>query len=85
MVKSINEWLEGWVKKDFKGKKNVDLWKEYIEVAKAHKIKAFWIKAHNNHPQNERCDTLARKAALKIAKENDEKSWKITKGFSLWI
>ncbi|EOI1730123.1 RNase H family protein, partial [Campylobacter coli] len=49
------------------------LWKEYIKVAKSHKIKAFWVKAHNGHLENERCDTLAREAALKIARENDEK------------
>lgn len=69
MVQSINEWLENWVKKDFKGKKNVPLWKEYLEVAKPHKIKAFWVKAHNNHPQNERCDEMARNAALKLKNE----------------
>ncbi|QOR01116.1 MULTISPECIES: ribonuclease HI [unclassified Campylobacter] len=69
MVQSINEWLEGWVKKDFKGKKNTDLWKEYLKVAKDHKITAFWIKAHNGHELNERCDELARNAALKLQEE----------------
>ncbi|MCR8683668.1 MULTISPECIES: ribonuclease HI [unclassified Campylobacter] len=69
MVQSINEWLEGWVKKDFKGKKNIDLWKEYLNVAKDHKITAFWIKAHNGHELNERCDELARNAALKLQEE----------------
>ena len=72
MVQSINEWLDGWIKKNFKDKKNVDLWKEYIKVAKIHKVKAFWIKAHNGHLENEKCDKLAREAAL--AKENNEKN-----------
>lgn len=63
MVQGINEWLDGWVKKDFKGKKNVPLWREYLEVAKCHKITAFWVKAHANHPQNELCDKMAREAA----------------------
>ncbi len=40
MVQSINEWLEGWIKRILKVK-NIDLWKEYIKVAKSHKIKAF--------------------------------------------
>lgn len=71
MVQSINEWLEGWIKKDFKGKKNVELWREYIKAAKPHQIKAFWIKAHNNHPQNERCDTLAREAAIKCKEQKE--------------
>ncbi|TKX31539.1 ribonuclease HI [Campylobacter estrildidarum] len=73
MVQSINEWLNDWIKKDFKGKKNVDLWKEYLTLAKSHQIQAFWIKAHNGHIENERCDTLAREAALKLQKESDEK------------
>lgn len=66
MVQSINEWLAGWVKKDFKGKKNVPLWKEYLELAKPHKITAFWVKAHDGHEFNERCDELARKAASEL-------------------
>lgn len=69
MVQSINEWLGGWIKKDFKGKKNIDLWKEYLKVAKNHKVTAFWIKAHNGHELNERCDELARNAALKLQEE----------------
>lgn len=68
MVRSINEWLETWVKKDFKGKKNVALWREYLELAKPHCIKAFWLKAHAGHAENERCDTLARTAALNLSK-----------------
>ncbi len=74
LVQSINEWLENWVKKGFKGKKNVDLWQEYLKIAKNHKIKAFWVKAHNNHEENEKCDKLARKAALSLKKENNEKT-----------
>lgn len=69
MVQSINQWLKDWIKKDFKGKKNVDLWKEYIKVAKNHDICAIWVKAHNGHEFNERCDTLARQAALKLQEE----------------
>jgi len=56
-------WLAGWVKKGFKGKKNVDLWKEYLEIAKFHKIRFIWVKGHNGNPLNERCDELATQAA----------------------
>jgi len=59
VVKAINEWLDGWVKKDFKKVKNVDLWKEYIEVSRPHEIKATWVRGHNGHEENERCDKLA--------------------------
>ncbi len=63
VVKGINEWLEGWVKKDFKKVKNVDLWKEYIEVSKPHQIHAIWVRGHDGHEENERCDDLARATA----------------------
>jgi ribonuclease HI len=65
VVKGINEWLEGWIKKDFKKVKNPDLWKEYIEAAKPHKIHAIWVRGHDGHVENERCDKLARDAAQK--------------------
>ncbi|MGG7048956.1 MULTISPECIES: ribonuclease HI [unclassified Campylobacter] len=66
VANSINDWLDGWVKKNFKNVKNVDLWQEYIQISKPHKVRANWLKAHNGHPQNERCDELARQEATKI-------------------
>jgi len=66
VVKAINEWLDGWVHKNFKKVKNVELWREYIEVSKVHKVHATWVKGHNGHPQNERCDELARDEAERI-------------------
>lgn len=58
-------WLFGWVKKGFKDKKNPDLWKRFLKVYKKHSVKFEWIKGHNEHPQNERCDKLAVEAAKK--------------------
>ena len=74
VANAINEWLDGWFKKGFKNVKNIPLWQEYLEISKPHKVKAVWVKAHNGHPQNERCDKLARAAAtnLKMEKTNDE-------------
>ena len=69
VVKAINEWLPAWVARDFKKVKNPDLWKEYLRVAKPHRIKAVWVRGHNGHPENERCDELARKTAEKIKQE----------------
>ena len=66
VTKGINEWLAGWVRKNFAKVKNVDLWKEYIEVSKPHQIHATWVRGHNGHPQNERCDELARDEAQNI-------------------
>jgi len=56
-------WLWNWVKKDFKGKKNDDLWRRFIPVYKKHKVKFKWVKGHAGHALNERCDELAVAAA----------------------
>ena len=66
VVKGINEWLSGWIAKDFKKVKNPDLWQRYIEVSKPHKIHAIWVRGHNGHEENERCDKIARQEAENI-------------------
>ena len=66
VVKAINSWLAKWVATDFKGKKNVDLWRRYLAAAAPHEIKASWVKGHAGHPQNEECDAMARAAAEAI-------------------
>ena len=52
-------WVFGWEKKGFAGKKNPDLWMRFLKVYRKHQVEFHWIKGHNNHPQNERCDELA--------------------------
>ena len=66
VVKGINEWLSGWIKRDFKKVKNIDLWKDYIEVSSQHKVNAIWVRGHDGHEENERCDKLARDYAEDI-------------------
>ena len=66
VVRGINEWLDNWVKKDFKKVKNPDLWKDYLEVSKQHSVKATWVKGHAGHEENERCDQIAREEAEKF-------------------
>ncbi len=56
-------WVFGWQQKGFQGKKNPDLWRRFLKVYRKHKVRFHWIKGHNEHPQNERCDELAVKAA----------------------
>ncbi len=64
VVESIEKkWVFGWVKKGFAGKKNPDLWKRFLTIYAKHKVKFHWIKGHNEHPENERCDVLATEAA----------------------
>lgn len=56
-------WVFNWLKQDFKGKKNKDLWLRFLRIYPLHKVKFKWIKGHNNHPENEYCDKLATEAA----------------------
>ena len=55
----LKKWVFGWEKKGFTGKKNPDLWKRFLAVYRKHQVDFKWIKGHNNHSQNERCDELA--------------------------
>lgn len=52
-------WLESWVRIRFKNKKNEDLWLRYLKAAQKHAVRFVWVKGHNGHPMNERCDYLA--------------------------
>lgn len=52
-------WVFNWERNNFKGKKNADLWTEFLKEYRRHHVRFHWIKGHNNHPQNERCDVLA--------------------------
>lgn len=61
-------WIEGWVRKGWKrGKnepvKNTDLWKRLLEAKKPHDVTFIWVKGHDGHEMNERCDFLATSAA----------------------
>jgi len=69
VIKAFNDhWLEGWIKKGWKrGKnepvKNIDLWKRILQAKEKHTVTFIWVKGHDGHPQNERCDVLATTAA----------------------
>jgi ribonuclease HI len=65
VVDSVSKgWVFGWVKKDFKDKKNRDLWERFLKIYPKHHVRFQWIKGHNSHPENERCDVLAVQAAM---------------------
>lgn len=69
VVDAFNQnWIGSWLKKGWKrGKnepvKNVDLWKRLLKAKEPHQVSFIWVKGHDGHPQNERCDTLATTAA----------------------
>ena len=71
----INQWIHnwrrnGWRTKDKKPVKNADLWQALDEVIKQHEVNWHWVKGHSGHPENERCDDLARNAAESPTKED---------------
>lgn len=60
-------WIESWLKKNWKGSsgpvKNVDLWKRLLKAKEPHQVTFIWVKGHDGHVYNERCDALATGAA----------------------
>ncbi len=69
VVDAFNQhWIDSWLMKGWKrGKnepvKNVDLWQRLLKAKEPHKVTFIWVKGHDGHPQNERCDVLATTAA----------------------
>lgn len=64
VVDSVKKgWVFGWEKKGFKDRKNADLWKDFLVEYRKHDVDFKWIRGHNNHIQNERCDVLAVQAS----------------------
>lgn len=60
----LNGWAEswkrhGWVKSDKKTALNSDLWDRLLDLLKIHRVNFIWVRGHNGHPENERCDRLA--------------------------
>jgi ribonuclease HI len=67
LVKGMTEWISGWQKKGWVNSKkepvlNRDLWEKLLELSRIHKIHWVWVRGHNGHAENERCDELARAA-----------------------
>lgn len=57
-------WIEGWKRRGWAKVKNPDLWKRLLKAMEPHRVQFEWIKGHNDHPENERCDRLAVAASL---------------------
>jgi len=64
LVNAVNKgWLFDWERKQFKKKKNPDLWIRFLKAYRHHHVKLVWIKGHNNNTENERCDVMAVEAS----------------------
>lgn len=69
----LNGWAKswqknGWRKVDKKPALNPDLWEELLDLCEIHKVQTVWVKGHDGHPENERCDALAVAAYQKYLK-----------------
>ena len=69
-------WVYSWEKKDWMRTKkdpvkNPDLWKELLELTRIHEVTFEWVKGHNDHPYNERCDKLAVEQSEKFIKQEN--------------
>ncbi len=72
VLNGLKEWMAAWKKRgwktaDKKPVKNQDLWEILDELSNRHEIRFHWIRGHNEHPENERCDRLAVAARDKAA------------------
>jgi len=66
VIMGMTEWVENWKKKGWKNTqkkpvKNKELWMQLDELCNQHILNWNWVKGHNGHPENEECDTLAKK------------------------
>ncbi|WP_413816432.1 ribonuclease HI [Pigmentiphaga sp.] len=59
VVNGMTQWRHGWVRKNWKDVKNVELWKALIAEADRHRATFKWVRGHNGHRGNERADALA--------------------------
>lgn len=63
-------WIDGWKRRGWAKVKNPDLWKRLLKAMEPHQVRFEWIKGHNEHPENERCDRLAVAASLKPTEQD---------------
>ena len=71
LVKGMTEWVKAWIKKGWvtaarQPVKNKEIWLELVRLSKLHKITWKWVRGHQGHIENERCDRLANMAVDKI-------------------
>lgn len=67
VIKGMTEWISGWVQRNWVNSRkkpvlNRDLWETLVELSSPHEIEWKWVKGHLGHKENERCDTMAKKA-----------------------
>jgi len=71
LVKGMTQWIKGWAEKGWvtaskQPVKNKEIWLELDRLNKIHKISWKWVRGHQGHKENERCDLLANMAVDKM-------------------
>jgi ribonuclease HI len=79
VMRGMTEWISGWIRRNWfnshkKPVVNRDLWEMILDLSKPHQIEWKWVKGHKGHPENERCDQLARDALKKCKKASSPKN-----------
>lgn len=77
IVKGMKEWIRGWIRNNWKNSQkkevlNRDLWERLLKASGSHEVEWIWVKGHNGHTENERCDSLARQAIRGCRKSSAE-------------
>jgi len=54
---------KGWMRNAVSPAENYDLWGQLLELTETHDVEFTWVKGHAGHPENERCDQLAKEFA----------------------
>ncbi len=72
VLDGLASWLDQWIKRGWKTAakkpvKNEDLWRDLDELRKTHALSFHWVRGHNEHPENERCDAMAVEARDRAA------------------
>jgi len=80
VVKGMTDWIDGWIRKNWLNSRkepvlNRDLWEQLLALTNSHVIEWRWTRGHQGHPQNERCDKLAKNAIEKgLARQGNRRS-----------
>ncbi|HEX9639068.1 MAG TPA: ribonuclease HI [Acidobacteriota bacterium] len=66
LIRGMTEWIDGWRARGWRSAakkpvENRDLWERLAAASTPHRIRWQWIRGHAGHPENERCDALARR------------------------
>lgn len=74
LVKGMTEWLAGWQRNGWKNSKkepvlNRDLWEQLVSLSSRHHLHWQWVRGHDGHAENERCDLLAREAIVALRQQ----------------